>query len=253
MHRLIFVSLFFPSIILSQNISGKVYDAETNIKGAKINNKTKNIFTYTDETGNFNIPASINDSLVFTSLFHEEKTIEVSSKDFEITIVIELKKIINDLDEVLLTKTLENKEFSEEKYTQNLALQIQNDIKNRPYLYGATPNYGLDFVQIFSGIAKLFKKKKKKNIATKTITYKSLDSLFSKHKLFNKKLLVNDLEIPEINIPLFFEYCEVQNIDDKLLLDKNEFLLLDRVINYSKDFLVILNTYKKNNGNLLKD
>ncbi len=245
----VFVLLLFPFTMVSQNITGKVYDAETTVKGAKIFNKNKNTTTHTDETGTFKIIASIADTLVFTSLFHEEKALKITNSHFGNTIVIEIKKIINTLDEVLLANE-KLKEFNEEIYTNNLGSQIQNDIKNNPHLYSASQSGNLDFVKIISLISKLFKNKKVKDVPIKAITHKAFDSLFSKDKLFNDKLLADDLKIPEAYNPLFFDYCEAQNIDSKLLLEENKFILLDELFKCSHDFLVILDDYK---SNYLKD
>ena len=60
MHRFkIFIFLLFPLTMISQHITGKVYDAETSVKGAKIFNKNANSITYTNETGSFKINALI--------------------------------------------------------------------------------------------------------------------------------------------------------------------------------------------------
>lgn len=246
MHQFKCLLLFLlPFTLVSQEITGRVFDAETTIKGAKIFNKNKNNFTYTNEYGYFNINASVSDTLLFTSLFHEEKILKLTNNHFEGTLVVELKKIINNLDEVLLANE-KREEFNNENYTQNLGLQMQNDIKNNPHLYGVMPQYGLDFVKIASIIGKLFKKKKTKETLVKPITHKALDSLFSTNKLFNKNLLLNDLKIPVDYNTLFFDYCEAQNMDNKLLLKKNEFIFLQELFNCSKDFLVILDDYKRN-------
>ena len=78
MHQLKFVIIFLlPISIFSQNITGKIYDQESTVKGAKIHNTTKRITTYTDNKGYFKLSASINDTLVFTSLFHKEKRLKL--------------------------------------------------------------------------------------------------------------------------------------------------------------------------------
>lgn len=237
------IILLFPLSLLSQNITGKVYDAESTVKGAKIYNSTKNISTYTDDKGDFKLSASINDTLVFTSLFHKEKRLKLTENHFNKVIVIELKKVVNDLDEVLITK--ENKTFNEQKHTADMGLQFKNDIKNNPHLYGATPAYGVDLVQVISFFGKLLKKKKTKENPVVMLNYKQLDSLFSKSDFFNNSLLINDLKIPETYRVLFFNYCDAKSIDSKLLLKQNEILLLDKLFTYSKEFKNILSDYQK--------
>lgn len=244
MRLLKFVAIFLsPLSLLSQNITGKIYDTESTVKGAKVFNATKNIITYTNDNGDFKLSASISDTLVFTSLFHKQKRLKLAKNHFKKVIVIELKKVVNNLDEVLITK--ENKTFNEKKHTANIGLQLKNDIKNNPHLYGPTHAYGLDLAQVISFFGKLLKKKKAKENSVVVLTYKQLDSLFSKSGFFNNSLLVNDLKIPETYRILFFNYCDARNIDNKLLLEENKVLLLDKLFAYSKEFNTIISDFKK--------
>uniref|UniRef100_UPI00404791AF hypothetical protein n=1 Tax=Mariniflexile sp. TaxID=1979402 RepID=UPI00404791AF len=72
-----------------------------------------------------------------------------------------------------------------------------------------------------------------------------MDSLFAKQEFLNENLLKNHLKIPKVYIPLFFSYCENKNIDNKLLLKENNFLLLDKLFTCSEEFLIILSEYEK--------
>ena len=68
--------------------------------------------------------------------------------------------MVNNLDEVLLTKEIE-KPFNAETYTTDFGLQLKNDMKNNPHLYSPPPSGNLDFVKIAGLIFKLFKTNKK--------------------------------------------------------------------------------------------
>ncbi|WP_341215514.1 hypothetical protein [uncultured Wocania sp.] len=244
MHQLKFAIIFLlPIFMFSQNITGKIYDQESTVKGAKIYNTIKRITTYTDNQGDFKLSASVNDTLIFTSLFHKEKRLKLIKNHFNEVLVIELKKIVNDLDEVLITK--ENKTFNEKTHTTDLGLQLKNDIKNNPHLYGLPPSGNIDFIKIFGLVSKLFKNKKVKTPPIVKITYKQFDSLFSNSNLFNNKLLINDLKVSKEYRLLFFDYCEAQNLDNKLLLEENKVLLLDKLFNFSNEFFKILSEYEK--------
>ncbi|WP_372756930.1 hypothetical protein [Mariniflexile sp.] len=246
MFKLIVITAFtlFPIFVIAQQVHGKIYDNEASVKGAKISNISKNSFTYSNEFGDFSITASVQDTLKITSLFHEEKKVLISALSFENTIVIEIKKIINNLDEVLISEEIK-KPFNAETYTVDMGLQLKNDMKNNPHLYSAPPSGNLDLIKIAGLIAKLFKNKENtKETPNTSITYKELDSLFANHKLMNEQLLKNDFKIPEIYIPLFFDYCANKNIDSKLLSEDNNILLLDKLFNYSEEFLKVLSDYK---------
>jgi len=221
----------------SQSIKGIVYDNLSTAKRLTVTNTTQKVKTYTDDKGLFSIKAKVNDTLMFSSLFHQTKTLLAQSHHFEDIMVVEVKKIVNDLDEVLINKEPEPKEFSKEEYTATFRNQIKEDIKRRPYLYGAAPSGGVDFVAIGKLIGKLFKSKKNKKPQFTPLSYKSIDSLFNTNSFFNDKLLSNELKIPKKHKYLFFEFCDVKQINKDFLKDSNKFLLLDAFMKCSVEFL----------------
>ncbi len=242
---ILFLLFSLPLVAFSQNITGKIYDAETTVKGAKVFNKNKNETSYSNELGDFSIKASVNDSLVFSSLFHNEKLVIVRENHFNDTVVFELKKTVNNLDEVLLSENNKAKKFKAEQYSSDLGSQIANDIKNNPHLY--SPQSGnLDFIKI-AGLIKnlLFKSKKNKAPKTKPINYKSLDSLFTNSDFFTENLLENDLKVPRKYRFLFFNYCDNKQIDNTLLVEANSVILLDTLIKCSHEFAKIISEYEK--------
>ena len=50
----IVILFLLPFSMLSQQLTGKIYDEETTIKGANIYNTSKSIITHTDEKDDFN-------------------------------------------------------------------------------------------------------------------------------------------------------------------------------------------------------
>lgn len=149
----------FPLSLLSQSITGKIYDNESTVKGIQVLNITKNTKTLTNHKGEFNISARVNDSLVISSLFYREQSIKLAESHFNDILVVELKKEINKLDEVFLKNIPELKKFEPIGYEANFHAQIKEDMKRRPYLYEPAPSGNIDFVKIFSLIGKLFGKK----------------------------------------------------------------------------------------------
>ncbi|WP_162623277.1 carboxypeptidase-like regulatory domain-containing protein [Confluentibacter sediminis] len=234
-----------PLAINSQNINGIVYDTESALKDIKVFNISKQITTYSDDVGNFSIKASANDTLIFSSLFYEQKKEVITKDDFEDKVVIELKKIMNNLDEVVVTDRSKNKVFNQEAYTTDLKTQIANDIKKNPHLYSPAPSGNLDFIKIASLIVKLFIKEKVKVDVIEPINYNQLDSLFSKDNFLNDKFLVNELKIPLEYKPLFFEYFEAKNINDSFLKEEKRILLLDELFKSSKAFKTFLSDYER--------
>ncbi|MBU2952019.1 hypothetical protein KO493_15070 [Tamlana agarivorans] len=233
MKKLNWVLLLLPLTTLSQQLKGKVYDSETTVKGIVVYNISDYSKTFTDDDGNFIIKASKNDTLSFHSTFHYKKIIVLKEANFNQVMVIELQKTVNALKEVLITNNY--KDFNEAKAEKTLAEEITKDTKANPHLYGTYSSYGLDFVRLYKLV---YKPEKSKN-QPQVINAKNLDSLFQHDDLFNKKLLYEDLKIPEEFSQQFFNYLEAQAIDKKLFSPSNKLLLLDQLIIFSKSYLKI--------------
>ncbi|MDO5981515.1 hypothetical protein [Flavivirga spongiicola] len=239
-----FIFILLPFSIFSQNITGKVYDSDTTVKGIDVFNLSKKTRTYTDNYGSFTIQANMGDTLSFHSIFHNKKIIKLTKSHFNGIMVIELRKTINRLNEILIQNNIKPKAFNPSKEKAGLKEQIAKDIKSNPHLYGTSSKYGLDVVRVIGLIGKLFKKKGK-NVSIVPISHKALDSLFSNSPFFNDELLTNNLTIPKDRKQLFFEYCETKNLDKELLKNESEIILLDSLVNYSNSFLKIIEASKK--------
>lgn len=238
------ILICLPINVLSQHVAGKIYDAEATVKGAKIINLNLEILEYSDAEGNFRILARKNDILEISSLFHEKLRYEVKAEDFDRAIVIELVKMVNELDEVDLKELPKAKEFDSIESSQQISEQIANDIKNRPELYTPVNSMGMDFIAIAKLIGSIFKAKKKP-VEVSPITYAQLDSLFSHSRLFNERLLYDDFKIPTKSKYLFFEYTSAKNLPGKLIKENNELILLDSLNTAKTEFLKLLKEFKE--------
>ncbi|WP_456436911.1 carboxypeptidase-like regulatory domain-containing protein [Psychroserpens sp.] len=244
--RILLILLLLPISILAQTINGKIYDAETTVKGALVVNVTQNIMTYTNDKGDFKIKAKVKDTLYISSLFHTKIFIKIKENDFNHIIVIEVKKAINELDAVLLRDEREKK-FDSIKLEAQINNQIKEDIKRHPYKYGVQPKGNMDFIAIGRMIGRLFKNKKPKKEPIVPITYKEFSVLFQKDHFFNDALLVFDLNIPKEYQPLFFDYCDAKEIDSKLLAKNKQVDLLEELVICSQEYQKIIEETKKDN------
>lgn len=225
-----------PLFVLSQRISGTVYDADEILTSVQIINRTQNIVAFTDDNGNFLIPAKLNDSISFTSRLHHPYKMKVEAIHFEDVFVVELKKIINDLDEVYLENQPKTQPFTQETYNSKFQEQLLNDRKSNPEKYSGVGSGNMDFIAIANMIAGLFKSKKPKPNVLIPITAKNLDSLFAKDRFFNEALLRNDLKIEKDLQGLFFDYCETRQINAKLLDPNQQLVLLSELMEAGSDF-----------------
>ncbi|WP_323787774.1 hypothetical protein [Psychroserpens sp.] len=244
--RVLLILLLLPIHVLSQNINGKVYDAETTVKGALVVNVTQNIMTYTDDEGDFKIEAKVKDTLYVSSLFHTKTFVEIKAEDFNHVVVIEVKKTINELDAVLLRDQRERK-FDSIKMATQVNKQLKEDIKRNAFKYAPPSSGNIDFIAIAGMIGRLFKSKKTKEQPIVPITYKDYKSLFEKDRFFNDALLAFDLNIPKEYQALFFDYCDAKGIDSKLLGKNKQVYLLEELVICSQEFQKIIEDSKKDN------
>lgn len=107
-HFIILIVLFFINMVTAQSIEISGYvQSEKNVENIHVINKTAQLFTVTNANGEFKILASINDTIVFTSVQHKTRNLVVdknmmSSK----TCVVKLEEQINELDQVTVGKIL---------------------------------------------------------------------------------------------------------------------------------------------------
>jgi len=234
-----------PYFIEAQTITGMVYDADASVKGVKVYNSSRHTMTYSDERGEYKIAASVNDTLTFKSLFHNEKSYTLKATDFEDFLIIELKKIVNTLDEVYITDTPKFKEFDPVEANKTIQQQFKSDIKNNPHLYQKSPSGNMDLVAIAGLVAGLFKNKSSTKTAPNLATHEDLSAYFKTDTFFTYTLLSEDLKIPEEYQSLFLEYCSAKRIHLNMLSKQNRMLLLDALFNYSEAFLKLIESQKK--------
>ena len=232
----------------AQTLEGATYNATQTIADVSVKNLTKNIQTYSSSKGAFKIAAEVNDSISFYIFPYAPQVRVVTSDDLKEAFVIELKEVNNQLDEVLLrNKVVKVKPFSAPKYEENVQQSILSDIDKNPHKYEPAPStLGLNFIALFRAASKLVKKKgaKKAPKSTSTISSIDLEELFKNHSTFNESFLSNELKLPANYAYAFFDYCEDQHIDYKLLESKNTFLLIDKLITLSKEYLIMLDNIR---------
>ena len=103
----IFILLSFQTFLgQSVEVFGKV-QSNLGVENIHVINKTAQVFTITNEKGEFKINVTLNDSLVFSSIQHKLKEIVISKDDISNrAILVKLDEQINELDEVTVGKVL---------------------------------------------------------------------------------------------------------------------------------------------------
>jgi len=231
--RLIWFSLLsIPSSLFAQNISGTISDDESKLEQVSVLNITQDFIIFSNDDGFFTIKAIKNDTILFSSPFHIEKKILVTDDYLDKELTIQLEQKINNLEEVIIS----NYSFDEEQFNSNFKNQILYDVENNMQAYEQTSNGNVDFRKIFKRLSKLLSKKKKNKSSIKPnyLTYTELKLLFLKQE-FNNEKLTNLLKIKEESVDLFMVFC-TGKIEGELFEEKNNFLLLDKLIDLSMEF-----------------
>lgn len=110
--------LFLCQAAFSQSveISGKV-GSKIDVENIHVINKTAQVFTITNNKGEFKISASLNDTIIFSSIQHQPKMVVVDKNMVLFkAIKITLDEQVNELDEVVVGRVL----------TGNLLSDIKN-------------------------------------------------------------------------------------------------------------------------------
>jgi hypothetical protein len=102
------LALFSSILIYAQDyleIKGKIISESSNLDGIHVINKTKKNGVVSERGGYFIIPASENDTLMFSAVHLEAVTYVVKKGDFNKELLfIQMNALINKLDEVIITE-----------------------------------------------------------------------------------------------------------------------------------------------------
>ncbi len=240
MRSLYFFLLFgcFSLVSFAQNFNGAVYGSKGTLEGVVIKNQRTKRITTTNGEGAFTIAAKVGDSLSFQFFTYEDRWLVLDEKDTT-NFVVELIPKVNLLDEVFLEA---DPIFKEETFTKSFTSDMAIDIKKYPekYEYNNNPNGNINFVNIGKRLWKLITKNKPPKVKPPPKIPITLDQylyLFKEDQVINDSFLVETLHIPLDKKPLFIDFCISQQLDAALLEEKRKFLLIDKLVNLSKEFL----------------
>ena len=233
--------IFFGIKSYAQTTSGKVYAEDKTKEGVLIINTSQDKMVSTNKWGNFEIDANVGDTLIFSASFFGTQKIKIEPYQLKEKWVVELKEVLNQLDEVRLTSTTSKiKEFSVEEYDKNFNTWLQKDIQENPGMYTAAPtSSGINFYALGKMLWKEIRsgtKEKPDPNRFRILELEELIAFFKTDAFFDENLLRNQLEITAKEEGMFFDYCESQHIDARLLQEKNQIRFLDYLLKRSKEF-----------------
>ena len=229
--KLLFLFLLFQ-LGYSQDrqlIQGKVIYRNINVIAANVINNTSQSTTITDDLGEFQIYAKEGDEIIFSSVQYIIRTVKITDEIIKNKrLTVQINERIRELDEVVITPDntekfldLKEEEFKGFDYVADKSTKIENPLTETREL-----RYGVDFVNIFKLLKTIIDSKseeeKENLIASEVIPYLFEDDFFTENLLLASSQ-IND----------FLIYIDTRpNVID-VLLEKNQFLLIDFLLNES--------------------
>lgn len=248
-------------IIICFSISGKSQEQEPKILKGKIeaSASVKNIHvinlnlekgTTTDDNGSFNIIARENDSIYFSSLQYEKRTIRVTSEMMKNgSLTLQLSEQMNELAEVFIDdiklsgylaadiSQISMKDYEmKSKLQANLGEAIRLDRELNPVI---DPTPGIKLDKLVGLAINTLKKPGKAQIddSPKALANKSLEMIG--YKFFKTDLRLNDTEITN-----FLNFCSTDARFKHLVINENTLALIEYLQTRIHEF-------RETRGNLL--
>ena len=225
----LFLSLQFAYNQDRELIQGKVIYRNINVVAANVINNTSQNTTITDDQGEFQIYAREGDEIIFSSVQYIIRTVRITDEIIKNKrLTIQINERIQELDEVVITPDnaekfldLKEEEFKGFDYIADKSTRVQNNLTETRQLKN-----GVDFVNIFKLLKTIIDSKseeeKESLLASEVIPYLFEDDFFTESLLLASSQIVD-----------FLIYIDSRPNSVDILLEKNQFLLIDFLLNES--------------------
>ena len=225
----LFLSLQFAYNQDRELIQGKVIYRNINVVAANVINNTSQNTTITDDLGEFQIYAREGDEIIFSSVQYIIRTVRITDEIIKNKrLTVQINERIRELDEVVITPEntekfldLKEEEFKGFDYIADKSTRVQNNLTETRQLKN-----GVDFVNIFKLLKTIIDSKseeeKESLLASEVIPYLFEDDFFTESLLLASSQIVD-----------FLIYIDSRPNSVDILLEKNQFLLIDFLLNES--------------------
>jgi len=230
--------LFFILIIqfsYSQNrelIQGKVIYRNIDVPAANVINNTAQSSTITNDQGEFEIYAKEGDEIIFSSVQYIIRTVRVNKEIIENKrIIVQINQRVRELDEIVVTPEdtqkfldLKEEQFKGFDYIADKSTKIQNVLTDNRQVVN-----GLNFVNIFKLLSSIVDAKSDEEklniIPSEVLPYVLEENFFS-----------GVLELESFEINDFLSKLDSDTEMKNLILEKNQFLIIDYLLNKSDTY-----------------
>jgi len=252
MKQIISIILFCPIFIFGQKkIEGKVISSG-DVESIHIFNQTEHGHTITNTKGEFKIPVRINDTVVFSGIRFELKTIIITKGNInDAFLEVLLTEKMNQLDEVYISSGLSGnleKDMKNIKTVSPIELGITDSFRGlgedkdvRPSGVNTVKNEtmpsseGADIIGLIKTIGALFPKKEKVYIPQVVPLQYTRSTLVI---YYGGDFFKRQLNIPKGDVQRFIQFSEFDVKITAALLKRNKFELLNRIIELRTQFIL---------------
>lgn len=247
---LLFIFLLTTCLAVSQTpdvLRGKIIADTTQIEAVNIFNRSQGIGTVNDQAGFFEIKAVVGDTILFSSVRHQQKVVVVTKKALRSAMSqVKLEIKVNELEEVRISQynlsgEAEKDVQSIRTYEDNLPLFNAAQLDETPYIkemgvktiknqvvFDEMSRTPVNFIGIFNMVSSIFKKKKAKSSKREKIPEIS--------SFYNEGFLVEELKVPKERLYDFFEFLNANHKTKEVLGSGNDLKILEFVMKQSEIF-----------------
>lgn len=213
-------------------IQGKVIYRNINVPAANVINNTSQTSTITNDQGEFEIFAKEGDEIIFSSVQYIIRTVRVNDEILKNKrLIVQINQRVRELDEVVITPDdtdkfldLKEEQFKGFDYIADKSTKIENILTDNRQVVN-----GLNFVNIFKLLSSLVDSKSEEEKLS--ILPSEALPLILEENFFTDILKLEFFEVNDFLLQL--------DLDPKikqLIIKKNQFLLIDYLLNKSDTY-----------------
>ena len=215
-----------------QLIKGKVIYRNIDVPAANVVNNTSQNTTITNENGEFEILAKVNDEIIFSSVQYIIRTVRVTEDIIKNKrLIVQINQRVRELDEVVITPDdaekfldLKEEQFKGFDYLADKSTKIENILTdNRQFVDG------LNFVNIFRLLSTLVDSKSEEEKLS--ILPSEALPLILEENFFTEILKLETFEVND-----FLSQLDLDQEIKELIIEKNQFILIDYLLNKSDTY-----------------
>jgi hypothetical protein len=213
-------------------IQGKVIYRNINVPAANVINNTSQTSTITNDQGEFEIFAKEGDEIIFSSVQYIIRTVRVNDEILKNKrLIVQINQRVRELDEVVITPDdtdkfldLKEEQFKGFDYLADKSTKIENILTDNRQVVN-----GLNFVNIFKLLSSLVDSKSEEEKLS--ILPSETLPLILEENFFTDILKLEFFEVNDFLLQLDLD-PEIK----QLIIKKNQFLLIDYLLNKSDTF-----------------